>query len=169
MEETPSSSDDDSSASSSGPALPRGVLKTRAGWAGEELEREHSATTKGTAGAVAAVDLSQFRNTEVGKGYQARHVIRQRTAADGGESSQKKDMAQPEPASLKEDNNNKKKKIKKRQKKEEKDGEEVDEDANRLSSRDRKKTKKGAKVSKYLESQGIREFRKELESIVSSS
>ena len=29
---------------------------------------------------VVAVDLNQFRNTEVGKGYQAKHVVRQRSA-----------------------------------------------------------------------------------------
>lgn len=29
---------------------------------------------------VVAVDLGQFQNTEVGKGYQAKHVVRQKTA-----------------------------------------------------------------------------------------
>lgn len=31
-------------------------------------------------GQVVAVDLNQFRNTEVGVGYQAKHVVRQKTA-----------------------------------------------------------------------------------------
>ncbi|VEU44472.1 unnamed protein product [Pseudo-nitzschia multistriata] len=59
--------------------------KNRGGW-GESMELAHQreAGRRVTAGApetVVAVDLSQFRNTEVGRGYQARHVVRQRSAA----------------------------------------------------------------------------------------
>jgi len=48
----------------------------------------------------AAVDLSQFRNEEVGKGYQARHVIRQSGApskASGIVDVSKKDESKPKP------------------------------------------------------------------------
>ena len=49
----------------------------------------------------AAVDLSQFRNEEVGKGYQAKHVIRQKgapTKASGiVDMSQRKEESEPKP------------------------------------------------------------------------
>ena len=74
-------SDDDG-----GPDLPAGVLRSRGGWDDannleiehqrERLKGAHDAPNKSLSHA--AVDLSQFRNEEVGKGYQAKHVVRQR-------------------------------------------------------------------------------------------
>ena len=66
------------------------TMTKRGGW-GEAMELAHQTeeserrrkrkqNSDGDVGAV-AVDLGQFRNTEVGRGYQARHVVRQRTAA----------------------------------------------------------------------------------------
>jgi len=52
------------------------------GW-GEAMELAHEREREKNNGATqqpVAVDLNQFRNTEVGKGYQAKHVVRQRTA-----------------------------------------------------------------------------------------
>jgi hypothetical protein len=64
------------------------------GWDGDDMELEHLKETgrllkdgrglssqdqSQSASAYAAVDLSKFRNTEVGQGYQAKHVIRQKT------------------------------------------------------------------------------------------
>jgi hypothetical protein len=73
--------------------------KKSKGWDGEELELEHQKERmmmiqmnqstergRGEGGAIhgtnysVAVDLNQFRNTEVGTGFQAKHVIRQPTA-----------------------------------------------------------------------------------------
>mmetsp|Transcript_6000 Transcript_6000/g.11151 ORF Transcript_6000/g.11151 Transcript_6000/m.11151 type:complete len:142 (+) Transcript_6000:278-703(+) len=54
--------------------------KRRRGWQGEEMELEHQQGDISRTNVAAAVDLSQFQNTEVGVGYQARHVVRQRTA-----------------------------------------------------------------------------------------
>lgn len=73
-----SSSDDE-------PRLPPNVLNSqRRGWAGGDLEIEHQREAFSGGGEkksqTAAVDLSQFRNEEVGKGYQAKHVVRQREA-----------------------------------------------------------------------------------------
>lgn len=73
--------------SAAGPALPAGVLKTRTAWAGDELEMDHTREQirRGADDEVdhqathAAVDISQFHNKEVGSGYQARHVVRQKT------------------------------------------------------------------------------------------
>jgi hypothetical protein len=77
MEHPASSSDDE-------PRLPPNVLNSqRRGWGGESLEIEHQRESLGAGNKksqTAAVDLSQFRNEEVGKGYQAKHVVRQREA-----------------------------------------------------------------------------------------
>jgi hypothetical protein len=75
-----------------------GHRRRRGAWEGEHLERERereveqddrnslrnggAATLAAAARSYAAVDLEQFRNYRVGEGYQARHVVRQRTATD---------------------------------------------------------------------------------------
>lgn len=64
-----------------GPSGPHHQGKSK-GWDGDHLELEHQRkqaeeTSTQHHGEPVAVDLEQFRNTEVGKGYQARHVIRQ--------------------------------------------------------------------------------------------
>jgi hypothetical protein len=57
-------------------------------WQGEEMELDHQRETErrdrdeSLGATVTAVDLNQFRNTEVGKGYQAKHVVRQNTATN---------------------------------------------------------------------------------------
>jgi len=72
--------------------LPAGVLRSRGGWAdmnGYEVEHQRERLRRAddhagsgdddvTKTTHAAVDLSQFRNEEVGKGYKAKHVVRQR-------------------------------------------------------------------------------------------
>ena len=77
-------SGDNSSDDDLGPSVPTGVLRSRGGWDDKfNLEIEH---TKEKMNAdndkkiSAAVDLSQFRNEEVGKGYKAKHVVRQKEA-----------------------------------------------------------------------------------------
>ena len=67
-------------------------------WEGEEMELDHQRETErrdrdreesstGAAAIVTAVDLNQFRNTEVGKGYQAKHVVRQNTASTNNDTA----------------------------------------------------------------------------------
>jgi hypothetical protein len=59
--------------------------KRERGWEGQELEWNHQRRSGGGGGGnttnnksvSAAVDLGQFQNTVVGQGYQAKHVIRQ--------------------------------------------------------------------------------------------
>ena len=79
--------------------LPAGVLRSRGGWAdannievehqrerlrAADTELEHDQAARGDVSKNhAAVDLSQFRNEEVGRGYKAKHVVRQREAALG--------------------------------------------------------------------------------------
>lgn len=90
-------SDGDSVEGGGGPSVPRGAVgyyhhhhrkqERSSGavgaWEGDDLERdrdrEHREATHSGQGAV-AVDLEQFRNYQVGTGYQARGVVRQRTA-----------------------------------------------------------------------------------------
>lgn len=64
--------------------LPRGVIRQRGGWEGEELEMRHQQEVfrSGRDPAIAAVDIRQFQNHVVGEGYQARHVVRQPTVSD---------------------------------------------------------------------------------------
>lgn len=60
-----------------------GKNEKKRGW-GEAMELAHQTERGGSSplsSSVVAVDLSQFRNTEVGTGYQAKHVVRQRTAS----------------------------------------------------------------------------------------
>ena len=65
-----------------GPTLPQGVLRPKGrGWAGEEMELNRSVNEQDSViRQCAAVDKSEFYNTEVGSGYQAKHVVRQRQA-----------------------------------------------------------------------------------------
>jgi hypothetical protein len=134
--------------------LPRGVLKRR-GWEGEELELERTMPAASTTQQQqhAAVDLNQFRNTHVGKGYQAKHVIRQRTGKDDTAVSIR-DMT-------KETSDPSKRKSKKRKYDSPPPFEE------------QKKTKTSSstttRLQRYLQCEGLRKFRKELESIESST
>lgn len=89
-----------------GPDVPRGVIRSRKGWMGDEMEMEHQRQSSkkrtatddedddddGNNGSSSkrqqrygptAVDIRQFQNHVVGEGYQARHVIRQKTVNTG--------------------------------------------------------------------------------------
>jgi hypothetical protein len=127
-----------------GPSIPAGVLRTskrHRGWAGEELEMEHHRSDKTTKGDFAAVDIKQFQNIEVGTGYQARGVIRQKMAsADQGVAVL--DMtARNKP---------------------------VDRDSMKRTppkEAEPKETKR-QRLEKYLSCEGLREFRKEIEQLL---
>ena len=65
-------------------------------------QRETLQNSGNAKAAHAAVDLSQFRNEEVGKGYQAKHVIRQagatsKTSGIVDMSKNEKDESKPKP------------------------------------------------------------------------
>mmetsp|Transcript_26455 Transcript_26455/g.78265 ORF Transcript_26455/g.78265 Transcript_26455/m.78265 type:complete len:180 (-) Transcript_26455:143-682(-) len=99
----------DASSTVENPLPATGVIRTqrRGGWKGDDMEMEHRMdhlrrsksssvggdrlesgdASPGGGGDVSytAVDLSQFRNTEVGKGYQARGVVRQKGTYGGGD------------------------------------------------------------------------------------
>lgn len=79
----------DASSKLGGPFLPDGVLRQKGAiWEGEEMELDHyreerlSGEKRRKQNTTVAVDLTQFQNTTIGQGYQAKHVIRQRTVQE---------------------------------------------------------------------------------------
>ena len=77
-------SDGGSRSSSSDDEADRFIPKANRGWQGGDLELEHQRESflEHKEKVSAAVDIGQFQNHEVGKGYQAKHVVRQRHASD---------------------------------------------------------------------------------------
>jgi hypothetical protein len=166
--------------------------KKKRGWEGEELELEHQreqmmmtmmhpsmgqkkgeeggvVVNSSTASTSAAVDLNQFRNTEVGRGFQAKHVIRQRTATTSLPTNKvmlptKSTMGNTRMVMMTDDNNN-------------------NNNNNNISilsksHRDNDYTSNRSKVpissphltkEALLRNEGLRQFRKEIETILSSS
>ncbi|GKY97536.1 hypothetical protein MPSEU_000711800 [Mayamaea pseudoterrestris] len=125
------------------------VNKRQRGWQGEHLELEHAAAARqDDAGdqkdSVVAVDLNQFRNTVVGQGYQAKHVIRQKGSTQASRASIVK-------LNYERDESNNKKRKSHRQ------------DAEPFSQGPAK-----FKLQTYLECPGLRKFRKELAKIEAS-
>ena len=140
----------------------------RKGWEGEEMEmnhqRQHLQNNKNSS-KFTAVDLSQFRNTEVGVGYQAKGVVRQRSLTVMEESktgSTVKDMSKRKATTSKLDDNGNEPQGKregsrstKRSKQKER---EVDCDAQNETN--------FSSVQKYLQCKGLRDFRREIEKIL---
>ncbi|KAL7542320.1 hypothetical protein ACHAXR_013303 [Thalassiosira sp. AJA248-18] len=163
-------SDGESSGNDSGPDLPAGVLRSRGGWADEynlEIEHqreklregadEHDAARRGEpkSSSHAAVDLSQFRNDEVGEGYQAKHVVRQKEASSsatamgvvdmsGGQFSKKEGRAESSVA---------------RKRSHDADGGEKDKNG-------KKKQPVDDRLESYLKCNGMRSFMKEIDKIL---
>jgi len=120
-------------------------------WAGEEMEMTHQSKQRNDSKdsrekTYAAVDLSQFRNTEVGVGYQAKGVIRQRSLISDKEKGD----------------------ILKDMKRDEKEVKEEDCQEHREAKRSRILEKlepeSFSSVDQYLECDGLRKFRLELDS-----
>jgi hypothetical protein len=124
-------------------SIPVSLSSERHGWKGSHmgLSREQP-TSRDMSSPHAAVDLSQFRNETIGVGYQARHVIRQPRALDS--SINIHDMTQEVGV--------KNAKLTKRK---------------RDSMDNVKSEKKSSPL--YLACPGLRQFRKELAAIESSS
>ena len=103
------------------------------GWQGSSMELEHqqdSSRNKKRKN-VAAMDVKQFHNTEVGEGYQARHVVRQPSKRD--------------------------------------DKETVVDMTGGKDFKTEKQLPKTKRFEKLIECKGLREFRKEIEKILSSA
>ena len=126
------------------------------GWAGEELEIEHRReqirNNEFKSHTCTTVDLGQFQNKEVGVGYQARGVIRQR-GADGPQMKiidMTKKVDDRETGSVESSSKKKRKREKK-------------------SKRDSKKKAKDDPLKIFLECKALRDFRKEIEKIYQES
>mmetsp|Transcript_25480 Transcript_25480/g.54826 ORF Transcript_25480/g.54826 Transcript_25480/m.54826 type:complete len:171 (-) Transcript_25480:2863-3375(-) len=165
-------SNGDSSENETGPDLPAGVLRSRGGWADSynlEMEHqrerlraatdadgdEHDGAAREKAPSHAAVDLSQFRNEEVGKGYQAKHVVRQKGATSsatgvvdmaGGKFS-RNERGGPESSSA--------------TKKRSRDGGGKDDIDGR-----KRQTTAADRLGSYLNCKGMREFMKDIDKIL---
>mmetsp|Transcript_11974 Transcript_11974/g.21591 ORF Transcript_11974/g.21591 Transcript_11974/m.21591 type:complete len:193 (+) Transcript_11974:22-600(+) len=169
------SDSDSSSENDTGPALPSGVLRSRGGWEDAyniEMEHqreklraagdEHDNTSRAKASSHAAVDLAQFRNEEVGKGYQAKHVVRQREASSsatgvvdmsGGKFSEKKDRGAGESSSAARKRN--------------RDGDD-DDGGGKNKKKDGNKgisTTEDVRLESYLKCKGMRDFMKGIDQI----
>ena len=161
------SSDDEGSAAG-GPALPAGVLRSSTAW-GDDLEMKHKRErirqgqdAGDGADQHAAVDINQFRNVEVGRGYQARHVVRQKTGnEDVGGGMKVRDMTGG--ASVKERTTS--------DRTDNKPTKETDKSSKRSKKHKEKTdaTDKRNMADQYLKCKGVREFRLELEKILSSA
>ena len=169
----------DEGSDTGGPALPAGVLKSSTAWGGDNLELEHKRQRirQGQDVAAAAdhtaVDINQFRNVEVGSGYQARHVVRQRTGNDGGSSGgamKVRDMTGGASAAAEGRSTSDRDGAKGKEKRKDKDAKAKASDKSSKRSRKHKAEKDEQNIAdQYLKCKGVREFRLELEKILSSA
>ena len=67
-------------------ALPSGVIRSRKGWAGEEMELNHAllSSKQNKIDSNQSINLKDsFQNNEVGKGFQYKSVVRQKVVGEG--------------------------------------------------------------------------------------
>ena len=156
MQDPGSSSDDE-------PRLPPNVLNSQRGWAGGNLELEHQRQSLAGDGEkksrIAAVDLTQFRNEEVGKGYQAKHVVRQREAVSA--SSGVLDMSGGVFESA-HHHDKREKKPSKKDKKEKKSGKRKRDKEDKTAA-----DQKDSQLEPYFKCRGLETFLSEVESMLS--
>ena len=137
--------------------------RVKKGWAGEEMEMSHRREqlrntdhTRTSAQQYGTVNLEQFQNKEVGHGYQARGVIRQRTGLPSSNLNiVDMTMSKKNPQQEKEDTSasSSKEKRRKRKSKRKRNGKEIPTDP----------------TEQFLRCTGLRDFRKELEKILLES
>lgn len=154
-----SNSDDERKESNPLPMHMVGHSRKTKGWGGQEMEMDHRLqqirSSKEVGETVTAVDLKQFRNEEVGKGYQARGVVRQKMGNGAGQTMKIVDMTKK---GEKESGKSSISSSGKHEKKEK--------SARREKRKRDKKESKDDESNKYLRCDGIRVFRREVEKIV---
>ena len=101
-----------------------------------------------------SVDLSQFRNTEIGKGYQARGVIRQRNNYNENSTMKVVNMMEAKKDGVSNDKSSHK----------QQQQQQHPNDINHTN--EKMMNSKTTSSSEYLACKGIREFRKEIEKIL---
>ena len=124
-------------------SVPLEYSNKRRGWDGDHLELNRQQPTEDLATHV-AVDLGQFRNEQIGVGYQAKHVIRQRYVPNAPVVIDDTTQVTANSRTLEK---------------------RVHEALGKVDT----KSKSIARIHKYLKCNGLRKFRKELASIESSS
>lgn len=165
------------------PAHMRNVSTKKRGWAGDEMEMNHKIQQLSSSTTTTAVDLKQFRNEEVGIGYQSKGVIRQRGIGDYHEEkeykivdmSKKPIMEKNQQSSSSEDEDdyessihsrNKHKKSKKESKRKRKRKDEKERKVHREKKKEQHEENNNNVIDKYLQCEAVRIFRKEIEKIV---
>jgi hypothetical protein len=149
------------------------------GWQGSSMELTHQMESHRDqkASQYAAVDIRQFQNTQVGKGYQAKHVVRQRQVADQQDTEPQvvKDMtlvktsATAATTTTRSNTGGSRSKSKRKRKSNEKKRR-ADPDPDTTTTATSTATRGGpkSKLPKYLSSPGLLLFRGELEDILNS-
>lgn len=117
----------------------------RRGWDGNHMELQREQPTAENLASHVAVNLEQFRNEKIGVGYQAKHVIRQRSVPDT--SVVINNMTKDATSNIQ---------VLAKRKHE------------KINNADRE-PKPIARLQKYLKCENLRKFRKELASMESSS
>eukprot|EP01083_Nonionella_stella_P034679 94853_1 len=167
--------------------------KRTRGWAGEEMELAHqrqkileqqesSSMAKGGDERFSTVNLEQFRNREVGVGYQARGVMRQKTGLASTGSMKIVDMTKKRHRDEKSaestssvDSSSERKSSHKKKKKKHKHKRSRSTNSKRSRIRDQSPSPKESNntgdenIQKYLQCKGIIDFRKELHKILSEA
>lgn len=144
--------DDDLSSQDGGPSIPAGVLRTsKKGWAGEELEMEHRMEHNPDKD-FAVVNIKQFQNTEVGTGYQARGVVRQKTTTAASHQKLVLSVRHLPSKTVQQGTSA--------------DGKPAD---SRHPKDTKQKGNKRKRLDDYMSCNGIREFRKEIEQLLESA
>ena len=147
--------------------------RVKKGWAGEEMEMSHRREqlrntdhTRTSAQQYGTVNLEQFQNKEVGHGYQARGVIRQRTGLPSSNLNIV-DMSKKNPQQEKEEDGGNNSVTSASSSKEKR--------RKRKSKRKRSDSEKTRKeiptdpTEQFLRCKALRDFRKELEKILLES
>mmetsp|Transcript_22168 Transcript_22168/g.28684 ORF Transcript_22168/g.28684 Transcript_22168/m.28684 type:complete len:163 (+) Transcript_22168:82-570(+) len=162
MENKSDDDDGDDDNHSNGDRHRKNCSNSKRGWEGQEMEMRHARDTwnnpkSADADGVVAVDLEQFRNHQVGEGYQAKFVVRQRT---GHEEEQQGDPSKG------------KGRERKRSKREESSDKN---DATRSSQHGKAAVANKAEnddsnpILRYLQCEGLRRFRLEIAKIEESA
>jgi hypothetical protein len=150
-------------------------VSRKRGWAGDEMEMKHRmqqlSSTDSNQLAATAVDLSQFRNVEVGKGYQAKGVVRQRTFETSGMEQKLKVIDMSKKAVSSDNDNINGDETNGKNNKQSSSGKRSSHDKRKSRKQQRKREKdrdvycQEEGINKYLRNENLRKFRKEIEKI----
>ena len=201
-----SDSDDDHRDRLLVPGSRKNEHKRQRGWDGQDMEMEHQRQVlrdqqrqkeirggdggddgDGNARIIsksAAVDISQFQNFEVGKGYKAKHVVRQPGMLQPAASATQAGATRPSAAVATSSNNKSQQGAGSKTTRDDNDDSDDDDDKRKKKKHKKKKkskrssskeeepssstTSSSSLLESYLQCHGLREFRKEIEKILTT-